>query len=324
MSVYEKFRIYDATTPEFMRLAEKQPMKPTSAILFLLLAVLTGCETTDFDLKGNLTDGFCIVSGEQVVFNHHDIDYYDYSTHLVYLKDNRTFDFESPTGGSFSIFADREEMYKVAIVPAYSSYMPSGPVVFTHPKFYNDFIIAIGFVQIYDTLGNFKPDPREDEKIVGALKKYGQFRMGLSMEIKSVSYQSANNVKVELQLKNNDNTNYYFLDPVKMGDGLFHYFTNGLTIRDIKGLKYYTHHIKSVQPQPWNGWESDWLSLIRGNETKTFTLTYTDFDAVPPGNFKATFQYPGLAYQVNKEDLDQENGRIWLGSADAVKDIVIR
>jgi hypothetical protein len=298
-------------------------MKKLLACFFILSIFITGCETDHFDFEGNLTDGLCIVSGDQVVFNHHDIDFYDYSSHLVYLKDNRTFDVKSP-GGALSIFACRKEIYKASIVPGYSSFMPSGPAVFTWPALYGDYIISIAFIQKYDTLGNVKPDPREDERIVRALKKYDQFRAGLSVEIKSVSYQSGNNVKVELQLKNNDNNNYYFLDPARMGEGLFHYFTNGLSIRDIKGQKYYTHRIKSIQPQPWNSWKTDWLTLIRGNETKTINITYTDFDTVPPGNFKATFQYPGLFYQIKKEDLDQEDGRIWLGSVDMIKEITVK
>ncbi len=91
----------------------------------------------------------------------------------------------------------------------------------------------------------------------------------------------------------------------------------------ISGDEVVLNHIKTIQPQPWNSWKSDWLTLIRGNETKTITITYNDFDAVPPGNYKATFVYPGLAYQVKKDEIDREDGRIWLGSIETVKDVVI-
>ena len=53
----------------------------------------------------------------------------------------------------------------------------------TNPSFYGDNIVSIGFILKLDTLGNFLPDPREDERIADALKKYNQFHAGLSCEI---------------------------------------------------------------------------------------------------------------------------------------------
>lgn len=296
-------------------------METTSASLVIIAVLITGCEKYDFE--GQLTDGFCIISGDAVVLNHHDVEYYDYSSHVIYLKNSKSFAENFENLKAFRIFADREEMYTAYNMPGYSSFMPSGPVIFSYPAFYGDYILPIGFIQIYDSLGNVKPDPREDPKIVRALKKYGQFREGLSCEIKSVRYVSSKNVQVDLLLKNNDSFNYCFLDPAKMGTGLFHYFTNGLSIRDFKGHKSYTHHTEAIQPQPWNSWKSDWLSIIYGNDSKTMTITYDNFDGVGPGQYKATFVYPGLAYQVKKDEITQGNGRIWLGSIDMIKEISI-
>src|SRR5690606_34325636 len=107
-------------------------------------------------------------------------------------------------------------------------------------------------IRITDTLGNYLPDPREDERIVKALKKYNQFHAGLSCEIKSVHYSSSNYVKVELLLKNNDSFNYYYLDPEKTGIKLFHYFTNGLYISELENYKTYKHKIGHTKPEPWN------------------------------------------------------------------------
>ena len=63
-------------------------------ILTLALLLLSGCEK-ETDLADRLprssielTDGYCLVAGDQVVLNHHDISFYDYGAHLLYLKND--------------------------------------------------------------------------------------------------------------------------------------------------------------------------------------------------------------------------------------------
>lgn len=298
-------------------------MKTTITVLFVIAVFLIGCDKNEIDLDQKLTDGFCIVSNDKVVLNHNDFEYYDYSTHLIYLKDNKSFIDDIENIGEFKVFADREEIYGGQTLPGYSSFLPSVPVIGTHPSFYGDNIVSIEFIIYLDTLGNFLPDPREDVRIVDALKKYNQFHAGLNCEIKSIKYLSSNNVKLELLLKNNDSFNYYYLDPKKTGIGLFHYFTNGLVIRDFNTHKTYTHKIETVSANPWNTWEKSWLSIIKGNESKIITITYDNFEEVPNGQYKATFEFPGLSFQVDKKDINQDNGQIWLGKLNIRKEIMI-
>lgn len=298
-------------------------MKTISAFLFFIAILFVGCEYNKIDFNAELPDGFCIVANGKVLLNQNDIEYYDYSAHLIYMKENKSFADDIESIGVFTVYADRVQIYKGQTVPGYSSFLPSGPIISTHPTVYGDYIIPIEVRQILDSLGNVLPDPREDERIVEALKKYNQFHAGLSCEIKSVQYLSSNNVKVELTLKNNDPLNYYYLDPNKMGTNLFHYFTNGLSIRDFKNHKSYTHKTQAIQPVPWNSWKKEWLSIINQNESKTITITYNNFEVATPSRYKATFEYPGLCYQVEKKDLLQDNGQIWLGNLNIIKEITI-
>ena len=298
-------------------------MKTTITILFVITVLLTGCNKDEIDFNKNFTDGFCIVSNDEVVLNHNDFEYYDYSTHLIYLKNNKSFADVIEGIGGFTVYANGDEIYSGQTFPGYSSFLPSGPVIGTHPSFYGDNILSIGFILYLDTLGNFLPDPREDERIVDALKKHNQFHAGLSCEIKSVQYLTSDNVKVELLLKNNDAFNYYYIDPEKTGMGLFHYFTNGLFIKDFNTHKTYTHKIETVSADPWNTWKKDWLSIINGNENKVVTIIYDNFDDVPKGQYKATFEFPGLSFQVEKKDIVQDNGQIWLGKLNLRKEITI-
>nr|WP_321487394.1 hypothetical protein [uncultured Draconibacterium sp.] len=301
----------------------------TTLFFLLVLFVVTGCDKEDdlnedeIEIKKNLTDGFCITSNGEVVLTHNDFEYYDCFAHLIYLNDNMSFveDFENL--GEFTVFAKEEEIYSGETWPLYLSSTPTGAIIRTLPSFYSDNIVPIGFVTYLDTLGNSVPDPRNDERIVDALKKYNQFHAGLSCEITSVEYVSSTNVTVKLLLKNNDDFNYYYIDPEKTGIGLFHYFTNGLYIRNFNTYEIYEHEIETVSAERWNSWDLDWLSVINGKQSKEIIITYNNFEDVPSGQYKATFEFPGLGFQVDKEDIIQDNGQIWLGSLRIQKEITI-
>jgi len=80
----------------------------------------------------------------------------------------------------------------------------------------------------------------------------------------------------------------------------------------------------SIQPVPWNSWDKGWLSLIKTGEKTNISIVYDQFDAIPSGLYHASFQYPGLTYQVKKSDIQQADGRIWLGEMTLTKDITIQ
>ena len=294
-------------------------MRTINSFLFFIVFLTISCEKNNTDSL----DGFCIVSNNNVVLSHNDFEYYDYSSHLIYMKNNKSFAIDIEEIGRFTVYADGVEIYSGSTLTRASSFLPLGPVILTQPSCYGDYIIPIGFIQIFDSLGNVIPDPREDVRIIEALQKYDQYHSGLNCEINSVQYSSPNNVVIELQLNNNDSFDYYYLDPDKMGVNLFHYFTNGLFIRDFANKKVFTHKIEIIHPETWDTWKTEWLSLIKSNESKIITITYDSFEYVLSGQYKATFEFPGLSHQVGKDDIQQNNGKIWLGELNLTKDITI-
>jgi hypothetical protein len=288
--------------------------------LVVILLIIAGCEHDEFPGSG---EGLSMTIGNKVVLTAKDIDYYDLSTHFIYLKGTNSFLEEKIAKESFSIYANREKIYSGIILSSVSSYLPDGPVIFSPGIFDNDYLLKIGFVHIIDESGQTKPDLRKDPRIFEALKSQNQLHVGLQCEVRSVQISPGNQVKLELELINNDTFNYYYLDPDKMGLGLYHYFTNELFINDLPNQKSFTNHTKYIQPEPWNSWKLEWLSLIKSNEKKPIWIVYDNFDPVLPGQYKASFQFPGLSH-VDKKDLIQQNGRIWLGGLYLSKDIQIR
>jgi hypothetical protein len=304
-------------------------MRTTLAPLALLLVLLAGCEK-EMDLADRLpesslelTDGYCLVAGDQVVVNHRDISYYDYGAHLVYLKSHRSSAEFLEEAGSLTVYAGGEEIYTVSTHPGYSSsFPPSGPIIWTFSNFYEDYIIAIDLMGIYKVQMEEGSDSREDPRIVKALKKYGQYREGLHCEIVSCSYSAPGEVLLRLKLSNRDDVNYYYLDPEKMGMGLFHYFTNGLSLRNGEARESYTNQVEHMQPYPWDSWDLDWMSLLEGGSSVTITLEYNNFETVPVGTYTARFQFPGLAH-VEQDQLAQRHGQIWLGKLRLYREVVV-
>jgi hypothetical protein len=297
------------------------------ASFFLLLILAAGCQKNPADVLPDsdieLTDGLCLVAGDQVVLNHSDIDYYDFSARIIYLKQPASFSDVFGEYGVTAAYAGGEKIYDLSLHPGYSSSMSLGPFIWTDPTFYPDYTIAISHMWTYGERAAHLTDERDDPRIVEALEKYGQFRHGLQGEITSIQYNAPEDVEVQLKLTNRDAGNYYYLDPDRMGSGLFHYFTNGLSLVDLEEYAVYTNGTAHVQPDPWDSFDMDWMSLLEGGSSVTLTITYDHFDTVPPGNYSAFLTFPGLGHQVARGDLEQEDGRIWLGELLLAGEVVV-
>jgi len=302
-------------------------MRRAIALLSLLLFLLAGCDTEEDpadilpDSSGELTDGFCLVSGGQVLYTHSDINYYDFGAHLVYLKPPVTTSILM-TVDELSVYAGGEEIYSLTTQPGSASPEPEEPLIYADLVSYAENILPIAWLQSYEEM-QADDDPREDPRIVDALTNYEQYREGLQCEILSVHYVSAQEVVVELKLYNGDPVNYYYLDPGRMGPGLFHFFTSGLLVWDEDRNKTYESREDGVEPEQWDSWDPAWLSLLESGASDTLSIEYNRFQVVPPGTYPVFFTFPGLSYQVDWEDLEQPNGRIWLGELKLQSEVLV-
>jgi len=289
-------------------------MRKLIYIFVLLTGLISSCNNRKSDIDPDLEGRFRVEFSDSQVIDESKIDFYDFSSSLIYLKPGASFT-PNKDGGTFEVFANNERIYSGTIHPLYVSYLPQNSFINTSPSFYGNGVIHIGYT------GN--NDPRQDSRIVNVLKKKGQYRAGLSCNIRSIAKNGAGKITVILQLKNNDVENVYYLDPEKMDFRLFHYFTNGLNLSNAS-MQNFTPNIQALQPSPWNSWKQEWFSLIRGNETKIITLVYDKFDTIPAGAYTARFQFPGLSFQVKREDLYLNEARIWLGAIDISQTVSLK
>jgi hypothetical protein len=287
---------------------------------------LTSCgksEAFNNDDEAGFTGGLWLKMGDNSIVPTSDIDFYDVSTHMIYLKEKLPYlEKIGFNGGMMSVHVGNNEIYKCSFHPSYLSYMPQG-VIISSPPFNKEDIIRFDFVQYLDE--NLKPmvtDPRNDKRIIAALKKYKQYHEGLHCEVKSCNY-SGGKLVLNIELYNPDTFDYYHLDINKMGIGLFHYFTNGPTFWTVAYTKSYTHQETVTHPEPWDLWKKEWLTLIKSGERKKISITYNHFDMMPAGKYKMNFEFPGLNYGISQKDLTLKDGRIWMGSIYIEEDVTI-
>ena len=268
-------------------------------------------------------NGFCILFDSSNLIATKDIDYYDFSTHMVYLKDynkiltpnNYQFVYRP-----FTVFTGKEAMYSGTFWPGYSNSMPAGAYI-DYPSFYPAYVMRINYRPPFQQQDNPENDPRKDERIVKALKSSGLYHEGLTLIINESRINPGNEISITFTIVNRDTFNYYILSPEKMGLSLFHYFTNGLILMNNQSgiLK---HKITVDTTHYWSDWSMAWLEKLNGRDSLTWSISYEAFDPVPPGNYEAYFTFPGLSH-IELADVKRNDGRVWLGSLESKWDVTV-
>ncbi len=285
-------------------------MKKKFLIGITILLTLTGCEK--YDSRTGPDVFFKIGSGKEFKFEN--IELYDSSTHILYLKEEHDV-FNELLSDSFTFLDKGDTIYSGIFVPGYSSFIPAGPMI-PSPSLYGNYALRI------EIWRDGKPDIRNSPGIIELLKEHNLLHSGLSG---SVDFTEINGTQLSFgfTIVNHDLTDLLILDINKTGPGLFHYFTNGLYLRDSDNNEVFSGNIVHQKPEPWNSWKPEWLSPIKSGESISFTINYTIETPINPGEYKLLFEFPGLAYQVSKDQLFQGNTRIWLGDITLRKKITI-
>ena len=123
---------------------------------------------------------------------------------------------------------------------------------------------------------------------------------------------------------NQDISDLLILDLDKTGPNLFHFFTNGLSLRKLSYEEVFSSQITPQIPSPQNSWKTDWLSKLKSGDSRQFTVNYSINSLINPGDYNASFEFPGLTHGVTKDQLFQDNIRIWIGDIFVNKKIAVK
>ena len=282
-------------------------MKKSLLFGILFVSTLTSCEKLDSEVF------FKIGSGQNYKFS--DIELYDTSTHIMYFKKVHV-DFDDILENTFAFMDNGDIIYQGSFVPGYSSSIPNGPFIMSPPRYGN---YALKIENWYSE----NPDIRNDPKMMAILNQHNLLHSGLTISSSSIEITGTQLV-FKFTVTNKDQSDLMIIDPDKTGPNLFHYFTNGLFIYDLSQKEVFSSNIQHQAPDPWDSWNIDWLSELKSGDSKEYTINYTINNPLNSGEYNTTFEFPGLAYQVTKDQLYQGNSRIWLGDIPHNKRIIIQ
>ncbi|MGD9201601.1 MAG: hypothetical protein PVI26_08575 [Chitinispirillia bacterium] len=261
----------------------------------------------DYSISGP----FVYVNGNDSPWIHpEDIDFYDNSTHTIFLKKNKTLPFEEKgiETPPFKVTANNTICLEGKFWSIASSSLPKSPAIY-YPRFYQDMVNLPMMSAENDNLQVFK----------NTLVSKCLFHAGIECLLDSVyvNNDSISTVIYIYTINNLDKDDLYLLDPYKIGNNSFHYFTNGVYLENTAKHIYYGSSKKNtIRPSSSDGGLT-WLSMLKSHESMTRTVKLTGYENILPGTYECFFIFPSLG--IAKEMRQLENGRVWEGGVRSSK-----
>jgi len=128
--------------------------------------IFTSCNHVS---EAEFTDGLWLKMGDNSVVPTSDIDYYDVSHHTMYLK--RKVPYLKNVHGTVSVYVGNDKIYEFSIHSTYCSHVPMG-----QPYIWDITSTEKKIRILFNPYEQQITDPRNDARIIAALKKYRQYR----------------------------------------------------------------------------------------------------------------------------------------------------
>ena len=256
---------------------------------------------------------------------YNDIEFYDFSTHCIYLKKDKSHFFEN-YGGKYYQFPDglvsKPFVVVAGVERCYVGALYS--VRFTLGRlrphltemdvgFYPDDVIHISKS---DADGE---DIRNHPLIAEMLTKQGLYHAGLALELTAfqlITNSDTATVEYSIKIINNDQDDLYIIDPDKMGSESFHYYTNGPNLWDTskpgQPIYLFSKYKKTNPPEPSDSWNFDWFVLIKSKQALERTIRLKGYPHIPNGTFSGYMYLENPKY-IAKNKRNVSNSRIWIG-----------
>lgn len=293
-------------------------MKKAFLGTIIAISLLAGCEKAEVNPPEEtyIDPEVLFRIGDGTEYRYNDILFYDSSTHILYFKEPQE-KFNEIINKPFAFLNWGDTIYSGVFWPAYYSSIPIGPIIMSPPNMYGNYALRIEIWMGEDQ------QRINDPELIGILKDHSLLHSGLEGRIDKILF-SETKITFGFTIINRDVSDLMILDINKTGPNLFHYFTNGLYIRKPSHDSVYESTIQHEKPVPWNSWKEEWLSVLKSGDSASFEIEYPLENPVGPGSYYAIFEFPGLAYQVSKEQLFQGANRIWLGDITLRTNIVLK
>ena len=280
---------------------------PLACFLSLFFVSCESLHNSDLDRSG-----FRLVFNEGTEITGSDVQSYDSATHLLFLKKDLHINQQMT---AFSVLVSGDTIYKGIKHSCYLSSWPPETFFVGDCYFYGHKVLALEYYPHGD-------DVRNDPRIINAFKQAGLLRNGIKCKIDSLKikrFDSSSEVVCSITLTNYDAFSYYILDPHKMGEPHFSYFTGGVTLQN--NLSRESSFLRwSVSYPEYGTLSAGDYSILPGNSKLSFTFSSADYYKMEAGTFSAFFRFKGVHNLSGDGDpaLDQKKAKIWIGEDRAI------
>ena len=261
-----------------------------------------------------------------------DIRFYDWSSHCIYLKKNKTHFIPGwQKGKKFNLFpsewADKPFVVTANGQKCYIGYFSRVELSMT--EWIAPMIGDVGFNDIYPSdiiwihwRWLYHDYPQNNPIVKNSLINAGLYHGGISVAfdpadvntLRMVENADTSTISYKFTITNNDVDNLYIIDPDKTGSDLFHWFTNGITFQDINTKKIgEPRWRKYVSPPSYDYWSPDWFTKLKSGHSIQRTVILKGYPYFPTGEYIFQFKYNGQALAMEKEVRELADGRYWLG-----------
>ena len=269
-----------------------------------------------------------------------DIDFYDWSSHCIYLKNNKDqlkerllddsgFLFKNP-GTAFVVSANGASQYYGYFHSLIMSLAPTTPTINEMSlSYYPDDVLPIATSWSAD-----EQDTRNNTNVKQALIDAGLYHAGISVEIDTAFglnfYPLAGDssqMEYRFTISNHDEDALYVLDPDKIGTELFFYFNVAPSIYNLDTDAYlhpnHKHNVDlSMTPDTSNFDNLNWYTLLSSGESITRTVRTGNYTNVTAGRYELVLNYNTPTHTLSKKRRNKLLGRIWIGETQSPKHII--
>lgn len=250
-----------------------------------------------------------------------DLEFYDFSTHCLYLRGDKGQFFDGFSGSPFlfdPVLIDKPFVVVANNVRCYVGALRSGALSATPRCPYMD-ELDVGYypsdVMHISRAWTNDQDARNDCRIEDALVSLNLLRGGITVELQHVDVvenSDTSTVEYVFTITNNDQNVLLIPDPNRMGVELFHYYTNGVVLRGDNGLFQSLYKQVVVPPSPM---DSAWYEKLPVSHSMQRTVRLRGYPELPKGNYMCDFTIGSP--KVDKWDRYPSESRIWMGEAES-------
>lgn len=296
-------------------------------LFFILVPLVISCDNEAIDIRGKTEteiniylekaggiENYTSDTGIETILleskpwlKNSEIELYDWSSHMFYL--NTAKEKEKYAGRKFVVEQEpshhevqNKRLFIGVFFPVYMSSVPQIPFISAYDGFTPADVVSFSQFGLY-------PHENMDDQLEfkEALINAGYFHKGIDVEMLRIDRKSSSTLSYTFRITNNDDEYLYILDPNKMGEGRFHYFTNGISLWK-NSTSYFSQDQSISVPEV----KSSWYTKLAPQKSMERTITLSGFTDLPTGSVQYSFSFPGS--QVSTGEWKKSDGRIWLGS----------